>query len=203
MTHESAKRPRWLILAVYLQMHSAVVVPRELFEITDRTVDIEFIFTAMIYETVRGNSQPGLLREGSFKHEGSSRTCAHIHLSRKMRSKRRKKVILANVLMLKFSASFTAKVTPVAARRPRAAYFCLAWPYCSFRASLQRRVKYITAWALKDSGGRDLRSERGKGWGAAHPHTARYECPLCLFSIIFRRVNWFSWLIDLNLFDLS
>lgn len=62
------------MLAVYLQMHSAVAVPRELFDITDRTADIEFVFMAMIYDTVRGNSQTGLLREESLKHEGSSRT---------------------------------------------------------------------------------------------------------------------------------
>lgn len=78
------------MLAVYLQMHSAVVVPRELFAITDPTADIGFIFMAMIYETVRGNSQTGLLREESFKHKGSSRTCAHTHLSRKKEVKRKK-----------------------------------------------------------------------------------------------------------------
>lgn len=79
LTSMQKKRPCWLILAVYLQMHSAVVVARELFEITDQTADIGFIFMAMIYETVWGNSQTGLLREESFKHKGSSRICACAH----------------------------------------------------------------------------------------------------------------------------
>lgn len=75
MTHFSERRC-WYMLAVYLRMPSGVAAQRKLLEITYWTADIRFIFMAMIYETVRGNSPTGLLNEESFIHIRNTHTSA-------------------------------------------------------------------------------------------------------------------------------